>query len=56
MHVNIQLGKEHGMKYNVPKKAFIKVFIGKLWLFFHETVTPTLIHRETKKVLKGNVT
>lgn len=33
MYVNNQLGKAHGMKYNVPKKAFIKVFIGN-WLFF----------------------
>lgn len=29
-----QLGKEDGRKYNVPKKALIKVFIGELWLFF----------------------
>lgn len=32
----IQLGNENGRKYNMPppKKAFIRVFIGELWLFF----------------------
>ena len=30
----IQLGNENGRKYNVLKNAFIRVFIGELWLFF----------------------
>lgn len=30
MHFKIELGKEDGIKHNVPQKAFIQVFIGKL--------------------------
>lgn len=34
MYVKVQLGKADGRKYNMPKRAFIKMFTDELWMCF----------------------